>query len=457
MSLNINRSITDAFYRYKMPPIVAKVEGKGNGIKTVIVNMADVARSLSRPAGYTTKFFGCELGSQTTIDDKIERYIVNGEHTAARFQDLLDLFIQKYVLCANCGNPETNMYVTKSEKLESKCLACGHVFMINMIHKLTSYILKNPPNDINKSGVKGKSKEERRKAKQAKGSKEEHNSGEDEESEQKDTSSAKDSKSDIKEPKVPTMRIKVDEDDWSADTSEEAVKQRMELLTGAIVGLATNDDLELASEDRLQKFFDFVQARASQNKFPAKEVVVEAERLDVKDKGVMVLVEILLDVENTDDLIAAALRHQGLLQRFVIDNAKAQKYLLGALERMAFKHSKHVEKFGHLLKALYDNDILEEEAVLEWGAKVSKKYVSKEFATKLHDKAQPFLTWLQEAEEESEEEEEEEVSFEAASKESEQGSSPAKEAKSAKEEAPAPTTSANDADDDDDDLDIDAI
>ncbi len=57
----------------------------------------------------TTKFFGCELGSQTTIDDKIERYIVNGEHTAARFQDLLDLFIQKYVLCANCGNPETNM------------------------------------------------------------------------------------------------------------------------------------------------------------------------------------------------------------------------------------------------------------------------------------------------------------------------------------------------------------
>ena len=32
-----------------MPRLIAKVEGKGNGIKTVIPNMADIARSLGRP------------------------------------------------------------------------------------------------------------------------------------------------------------------------------------------------------------------------------------------------------------------------------------------------------------------------------------------------------------------------------------------------------------------------
>ena len=160
MALNVNRNVQDSFYRYKMPRLVAKVEGKGNGIKTVIVNMVDVARALYRPPTYVTKYFGCELGAQTQFDIKAERYIVNGCHDGARLQDMLDGFIRKFVLCEKCDNPETVLKVisihrgffyndtinqVKKNLIGASCKACGHQYILDMRHKLTTFIVKNPP------------------------------------------------------------------------------------------------------------------------------------------------------------------------------------------------------------------------------------------------------------------------------------------------------------------------
>ena len=59
-----------------------------------------------------------------------------------------------------------------------------------------------------------------------------------------------------------------------------------------------------------------------------------------------------------------------------------------------------------ILKKFYDEDILDEEVILEWAKKVSKKYVSKELSEQIHKKAEPFVKWLKEAEEESDESDE---------------------------------------------------
>ena len=163
--VNVRRDVDDKFYRYRyvfssefyqvwymilcsMPLLTTKIEGKGNGIKTVIPNMSDVARALSRPPTYTTKFFGCELGAQTSFDEKNDRYIVNGAHNADRLRELLDVFIDKFVLCKSCKNPETELIILKINRTEDiirDCKACGERTGVDMRHKLTTFILRNPP------------------------------------------------------------------------------------------------------------------------------------------------------------------------------------------------------------------------------------------------------------------------------------------------------------------------
>ena len=98
----------------------------------------------------TTKYFGCELGATTILDEKSDRWIVNGAHDANRMRELLDGFIDKFVLCGECKNPETVLSITKNQDILRDCKACGATTMVDMRHKLTQYILKNPPNKTTK-------------------------------------------------------------------------------------------------------------------------------------------------------------------------------------------------------------------------------------------------------------------------------------------------------------------
>ena len=95
--------VDDPEYRYKMPAVFGKVEGSGNGIKTAIPNISDVGLSLHRAPGEVNKFFGTELGAQTTYNEETERAIVNGAHTDDTLQKLIHKYIEGFVICPNCG------------------------------------------------------------------------------------------------------------------------------------------------------------------------------------------------------------------------------------------------------------------------------------------------------------------------------------------------------------------
>jgi len=385
MALNVNRNVQDAFYRYKMPRLQAKVEGKGNGIKTVVVNMVDIARALARPPTYVTKYFGCELGAQTQFDIKAERYIVNGCHDAGKMQDMLDGFIKKFVLCEKCDNPETVLKVKKN-MIGASCKACGHIYTMDMRHKLTTFIVKNPPEkDIDSQGSSQTEKKDRKKEKEEK-KKGDKKNGSDENNDDDDWGE--------------------DGDDgvWISDTSAEAIAKRaQEQLTSGISGLVIDSDMEKTEEERINIFFKFVQVKRGMiNSAAAKEILAEAERLEIKNKAPVVLCELLFNDKMFKE--KQINKYAKLLLRFTHENPKGQKYLIGGIEKTVESYEATLlPKVPHIFKELFEEDILEEEVIFEWAKKVSKKNVSKELAQKIHDKAAPFIKWLQEAEEETSE------------------------------------------------------
>ena len=60
-------------------------------------------------------------------------------------------FIEKYILCSECRNPET-IYKIKVNKriIKCLCLACGHMFEINDNDKLSNFIINNHIKDMKK-------------------------------------------------------------------------------------------------------------------------------------------------------------------------------------------------------------------------------------------------------------------------------------------------------------------
>lgn len=60
-----------------------------------------------------------------------------------------------------------------------------------------------------------------------------------------------------------------------------------------------------------------------------------------------------------------------------------------------------------ILQLYYHHDLISEEVVTKWGSKASKKYTDISTSKKVRKAAEPFLTWLAEADSEEESSDEE--------------------------------------------------
>lgn len=389
--VNICRDNNDPFYRYKMPLIVSKIEGRGNGIRTAIMNTSDVARALSRPPVYIIKFFGFELGAQTSINEADDRYHVNGSHDSPKLQDLLDGFITKFVLCKACKNPETDIIVQKDGTLFRDCKACGKRTSIDLKHKLASYIAKNPPSTA-KQGKKKAAATASANTGAADLNEEVNGSG---------SKSPADHNSDDEfsrfKAEASGINVKDDGDDgWAADLSAEAVKARQKENEQSLNNLKLDD--EDSDNSKFEEFGEWVADEDAEH----TDVEIYKKAIDLgiakKHRTVQVLAQTLF----TEDIVDEIEEHAGLLKKLVTGE-KHQKALLGGIERfVGLTQPELVSKIPKILHALYDEEILEEEIIISWGSKASKKYVDKDISKKVRKAARPFIEWLEQAESESE-------------------------------------------------------
>lgn len=395
--INICRENTDPFYRYKMPPIQSKVEGRGNGIKTAIPNLSEVARALGRPPAYVVKYFGSELGAQTKINEDEDRFLVNGAHSQAELQDSLDGFINRFVLCGACKNPETQIIIKSKGFLQKDCKACGRITDIDLRHKLSSYILKNPPPTSSgkkaataQANVVGGGKSISDIAQSA-------DNGEAKQANGDDDDDALTKKINAEAAALANETVEVADDDWAVDMSKEAIEARARELEG----LSLND-----SQTKLTEFGEWVLKDAGDDKedLPSDidiyKKIVELELLE-KPEVMLVLGQVLFD----EDILEQLDQHHGLLVKLIEEKSDYEKAFLGGLERfLGLEKPELIPLVPKILAKMYEKDLASEEEILNWGLKVSKKYVPKDVSKKVRKAAKPFIKWLKEADEESDDE-----------------------------------------------------
>ncbi|KAL2831578.1 domain found in IF2B/IF5-domain-containing protein [Aspergillus pseudoustus] len=418
-NINIRRDVTDPFYRYKMEPLQSKIEGKGNGIKTVVVNLNSVAGSLSRPPAYVIKYFGFELGAQANAKPTDDRWIINGAHDAKKLQDYLDGFISKFVLCKKCKNPETDVSI-KDEKIILDCKACGQRTDVDPRLKLSTFILRN--NTSGKGGKKDKASKKARRERKKEETNGENGSPGDSNSDNGDGENG-DSPEAHSDDEL-TRRInsaaqgieaedEIEDDNWAVDVSEEAVKARAKELPDDLkrtLVLEEGDDEGAdgpSAYDELGSWIiSTVKEKGGVSKVEDVEIYLKAKEygIETKHKTLAVLAQTIFD-----DKIAKQIEGRAPLLKKLITSERHEKAFLGGTERFVGKDRPQlISQVPAILLAYYQNDLIAEETLKAWCSKASKKYVDSATSKKVRKAAEPFLQWLESAESDEESEEDDE-------------------------------------------------
>jgi len=104
--------------RFEIPEIECHVQGN----KTIISNFQQIATHLRRKPEHLEKFLEKELAAQGKQEK--ERLILIRKILQKKIQERIKIYVEKYVLCKECGKPDTEI-IKEGSFTFVHCLACG--------------------------------------------------------------------------------------------------------------------------------------------------------------------------------------------------------------------------------------------------------------------------------------------------------------------------------------------
>ena len=101
---------------------VPDAQAQPDGAFTRLTNLDSIADTLSRDPEHVHSFIQRALGTAGKLEEGVGRY--NGRFSGADFDAVLQDYLEEYVLCSECGLPDTRL-VREDRTPMLRCDACG--------------------------------------------------------------------------------------------------------------------------------------------------------------------------------------------------------------------------------------------------------------------------------------------------------------------------------------------
>ncbi|MBI4439810.1 translation initiation factor IF-2 subunit beta [Candidatus Woesearchaeota archaeon] len=104
--------------RFEVPKVLGHIQGN----RTIVSNFPQIAQALGRDQHHMLKFILKELA--TPGDLKKTGLLFGAKIPASRINDKIRLYADRFVLCPECGKPDTKLE-KEGPVTMLKCAACG--------------------------------------------------------------------------------------------------------------------------------------------------------------------------------------------------------------------------------------------------------------------------------------------------------------------------------------------